>query len=1159
MPTLHAILIGINEYPRNPLRGCINDVQNIKTTLTAFCNSKGYTFHDITLTNANATSQNIINAYQNFQTAQSGDICLVYYSGHGYRVAADPSVWTDGDSFHEAIYTYDADNGGRGLINKELAYLMWKNTQKLQNVHIMEIFDCCHAGGITRFVGEGNPQEVAVRTIPGIMTPLPQNEYLGVSEYINNRNGRLSAPVAKRVLLAASTGKETSKELLINQSNQGVFTTALCQILKEENFTTSYKDLLAKASIRVKNLIKNVKETHGDQSPQLDAERVEAETQAFTGRSMIASDNFMIGFSEDENLWLLQAGAVQSVAENATIRIVETGELARLMEVGANTSKVLIGNKHDRAKQYHAEIIASLNNRIIVAFSTQVAENERNTFDAALEKHYATLGSESRFFEKIEDSLSAQFLIHVEDGAYYLTTREDIHTPLFLRGEADAVFFESMEKVGKWFVVKDLNNDATHLKDTDLSIEISAYSKIDGYNRTAVRQWNKGNPFHCSYDLINGKAEQPRLGMSVKNNAGKPLWISIVWLSADFSISNKYIPTGDELVAPSNLVRMSTDGEEKIWVSIPSELKKKGVLEVTEYLKIFVSTDELNTDTYNQAALPMDEFRAKGGAAQAEEETPANVVAPDWRTYDVELRIKLPSASARVVGGEDTDIASHTISAPEGFSADISSGAILDSQRSIGVSSTTQKLNEAEFQPYFLSRGMATGASQSTLTFKDVSNPEVISLDNTIKIGLPNANIQEEMVVAMAFDPKTGLYYPTGFQNQDGVLEIYTLPEATADGQRSLGGAVVMFLQKVALPITAAFGKAKTDDDFYKLRIAKVADDLTIDTEYEADKAKIKAEVAKAKKIILFVHGIIGDTTDQVKALKRMQTKFDYDLVLTFDYESLDNPIESTAAKLKEQLASIGLTEGHGKELHLVVHSMGGLLSRWFIEQLDGNKIVTQLVMVGTPNNGSEISNATTYVTLGVVAAVNFACTYFGAPEKLRAALSFGAKHGTNRMLYTLSQMNPKGDFIKKLNEKGSDGSVPYHIIAGDIFAINANFKDNGIFSTLKNLVERSAGKAIYGESNDIAVRVESIKIVKGVAAACTFEIPVDHTSYFADPKGVAQLEAILLKINNVSTAPPTRQTKIVADTIAEPTIAGKEKKSLGFFARIIQWIKSLF
>jgi Caspase domain len=1155
MPTIHAILIGINEYPRSPLKGCINDVNNIKTTLNAFCNAKGYQFNEILLTNASATRQNIIDAYQKFQVAQAGDTCLVYFSGHGYRIAANPSVWVDGDSFHEAIYTFDADiPGGRGFVNKELAYLMWKNTQHLQNVHLVEIFDCCHAGGITRDIADG----VAVRTIPSEITPLPQSEYLGVTEYFNN-NGRLAAPVAHRIQLAASTGKETSKELKFQENgswvNRGVFTTALCALLKEENFTTSYKDLLAKANIRVKNLIKDIRETHGDQSPQLDAERVEGETQVFTGKGMTASDSFIVGFSEADNVWQMQGGAIQSVAPNATIRIVETSETFQLMDVGQNTSKVLLSQKHDRNKQYHAEIIASLNNRIIAAFSPQVADNERNTFSNALEQHYANLGAMPRFFEKIEDTNYAQFLIHCENGEYYLTTKSDIHTPLFLRGEADGTFFESMEKVGKWFIVKGLENKTTRLKDTDVTIELSSYSEVDKYQRGVSQRWAKGNITEFHYDSINNTPSKPALGLSLKNNTGQALWVSIVWLSADFSITNKTLPTGKEQVAASNLVRISNGGNDKISIEIPKNLRNKGVLEVTEYLKVFVSTDELNTDTYNQSALEMDAARAKGMASnEPETEDPSNVVAPDWRTYNVEIRIKMPNTTSRLAGGMEGEIANHAIVAPEGFSADISAGAVLDGQRSIGVSIASEKLIEAELQPYFLSRGMATGASQSTLSFKNVSNPEAVSLENSIKLSLPNANNKEEMVLAMAYDAESGLYYPTGFQNENGQLEIHTLPEPTADGQRSLGGAVVMFLQKVALPITSIFGNAKTDDDFYKLRIAKIPNDLSQDTEYEADKSKIKVEIAKAKKIIIFIHGIIGDTTDQVKAIKRMNTKFDYDLVLAFDYESLDNPIQETAEKLKMQLASIGLSEGHGKELHFVVHSMGGLVSRWFIEQLGGDKIVTQLIMVGTPNNGSEISNVTSYVTMGVVAAVNFACSYFGAPEKLRAALSFGAKHGTTRMLYTLSQMNPKGDFIKQLNVRGADGTIPYHIIAGDIFAININLKDSGVFKKLMHNIENAAGKAIYGEPNDIAVRVDSIKTVMGVANDCKFEIPVDHTSYFADPKGVAQLEAVLIKINQgtPTVIPTPRQTEPVV-------IIPKTEKSLGFFARLIQWIKNLF
>jgi pimeloyl-ACP methyl ester carboxylesterase len=884
---------------------------------------------------------------------------------------------------------------------------------------------------------------------------------------------------------------------------------------------------------------------------------------------MATSQSYIVGFSQESGFWEIKAGLIESISVNAQIRITETGDTFTLSEVNPSISKVLLPQKYDRSKQYHAEIIASFNNKIIVAFAPQVTEIQKNIFNAAFAKSYDEKGLVPRFFEKIEDVQFASFLIHCEGDDFYLTTKKDVHTPLFLRCPSEdlAAFFDASEKVGKWFIVKDLNNPSSALTTNDIKVEIATYSASSNYERPIIKNWQDGIPTECAYDLIQDTPKQSRIALSITNNARKPLWVSVAFLSSDFSITNKVIPTGKELVEHADKVRLNVNGEEKIWLSIPKGLRQKNVLEVAEYFKIFVSTDELSTDSYNQSELPMDLAvmrnlgAAKSIGSEEEAEEPTTIVTPDWRTYDVELRIKMPTTTARVIGGEGgAAIANHAIVAPSGFEADISIGATSDAQRSIGVPSAAAKLEEADFQPYFLSPGMATGASQSTLTFKKVENAAAISVDNSIKISLPNRS-ENEMVVAMAYDPETGLYYPTGFENTQGELEIHTLPDATNDGQRSLGGSVVMFLQKVSLPITTVLGKAKTDDDFYKLRIAKIPSDLGQETEYEADKAKIAAEISKAKKIILFVHGIIGDTTDQVKSLKRMNTDFDYDVVLAFDYENLDSNIEDIAAKLKAQLESIGLKEQHGKELHFVVHSMGGLVSRWFIEQLGGDKVVTQLVMIGTPNNGSEISSVTTYVSLGVVGAVNFACTYFGAPEKLRAALSFGAKHGTKRLLNTLSQMNPDGDFIKKLNEKGQESTVPYHIIAGDIFAINLTFKENGIFKTLMGLVERGAGQLIYKQSNDIAVRVESIKNVKGVGDDCKFEIAVDHMSYFADPKGVTQLEFVLQKINsqptNITPPIPRNTTTVAPKSNDIPPIV--EASSLGFLRKLIAWIKNLF
>jgi len=63
-----------------------------------------------------------------------------------------------------------------------------------------------------------------------------------------------------------------------------------------------------------------------------------------------------------------------------------------------------------------------------------------------------------------------------------------------------------------------------------------------------------------------------------------------------------------------------------------------------------------------------------------------------------------------------------------------------------------------------------------------------------------------------------------------------------------------------------------------------------------------------------------------------------YDLTLCFDYQNLNTPIQDTAKMFKEKLEQAGLSEGHGKQLHIVAHSMGGLVSRWMIEQEGGYK-----------------------------------------------------------------------------------------------------------------------------------------------------------------------------------------------------------------------------
>ena len=64
------------------------------------------------------------------------------------------------------------------------------------------------------------------------------------------------------------------------------------------------------------------------------------------------------------------------------------------------------------------------------------------------------------------------------------------------------------------------------------------------------------------------------------------------------------------------------------------------------------------------------------------------------------------------------------------------------------------------------------------------------------------------------------------------------------------------------------------------------------------------------------------------------------------------NTIAMNAATLGEYIENVKAATG-AEQVDLVVHSMGGLISRYYIDRVMGERDVAQLIMLGTPNGGS--------------------------------------------------------------------------------------------------------------------------------------------------------------------------------------------------------------
>ena len=285
----------------------------------------------------------------------------------------------------------------------------------------------------------------------------------------------------------------------------------------------------------------------------------------------------------------------------------------------------------------------------------------------------------------------------------------------------------------------------------------------------------------------------------------------------------------------------------------------------------------------------------------------------------------------------------------------------------------------------------------------------------------------------------------------------------------------------------------------------------------------VEERVAAAQHILLYIHGITGDTRSMVPSARWQsddplsRTLADrYDLILTFDYENINTTIEDTARVLKQRLEAVGLGQGHGKTLHIVAHSMGGLVARWFIEREGGNTVVQRLIMLGTPNAGSPWPKVQDWATIALGIGLN-ALSSVVWPVKILGDLVIAIE----AIDVTLDEMNPESTFYRSL-EASPDPGITYTLIIGNT-SLRPTVAEGGSGeeeSTIVRLLRRLPQKllhegtalAFFRQPNDIAVSVVSAKAVPSNRSTELeiHEVACDHLTYFTARAGLEALSKSL-------------------------------------------------
>lgn len=173
---------------------------------------------------------------------------------------------------------------------------------------------------------------------------------------------------------------------------------------------------------------------------------------------------------------------------------------------------------------------------------------------------------------------------------------------------------------------------------------------------------------------------------------------------------------------------------------------------------------------------------------------------------------------------------------------------------------------------------------------------------------------------------------------------------------------------------------------------------------------------------IVLVHGYFHNRSG-LMVMERALRRHGFRNVHTFSYNPLRKDIPAIAELLKQRVERITMKTGCSR-VHLVGHSLGGLVCRYYVEKLSGCNRVHTVVTIGTPHKGTVVA--------------------------------YGGRSPAAR------QMRPDSDFIKQMVKCRKPRSVRYISYYTNLDAIivpaHSAVMPNGNGSRVKNILVHDLG-----------------------------------------------------------------------------------------------------
>ncbi|MGN6510206.1 MAG: caspase family protein, partial [Chitinophaga sp.] len=557
----YAAFVGINAYPQGALSGCIHDVLKMdllfrqqvaqqpdmeylpayylapnaadERQIDAYRQEQQAAFAYEAPTFANITGK----LFAHFEKAKEGDICLFFYSGHGSQTEAPEEFYQDNPGrLLETLVCMDSRTAARDLIDKELAYLLWKAFANTR-AHCLVIMDCCHSGNNTRALV--NDDGVQYRFQPSARNRVAFRDFIGYGDehFYMRESGRLKISIPRYVHLAACRSDEKAQESM----RGGLFTGKLAEVLRAGGTAASYRDLVQRLGITVSS---RADRQHPVAFSFYDAD---LDQQFLSSSIQPYQPAFEVRFNGRDQVWKLYGGELHGLAAGDIVRV-KDGE--RMAEVPVKAvfpmySVIELNGFDTDSLTVRASLLKAERASMIV----------ESPPDADLEQAYKEADSPLLQLSFTPGTPGAQYKVkRLADGQYVLTDYNG-ELPLFRREPDAALFVKKMGTVANWRAAKELK----HLDDTLTKDRfIFDWQIVEGQtaNNDATGETVTGDDIRLRYK--NGKYPAFRLTVTLKPGAPvERCYIKALYLGSKYAIYTDLIRNDQPALAPGDSVTLA--------------------------------------------------------------------------------------------------------------------------------------------------------------------------------------------------------------------------------------------------------------------------------------------------------------------------------------------------------------------------------------------------------------------------------------------------------------------------------------------------------------------------------------------------------------------------------------------------------------------------